>query len=290
MNGAGRAYLTLAAGDARYLEMALDLALSLRAWTSLPIVLAADEPLARRAEGPLRGIFTEVVRLEPRFLDGRARKFGVAAASRFDETIYLDSDCIVLSDPAFLWDDVGAGPVTMAGEMLGPNDDGYHHGFSTRAIIRELALRAYFKTNSGVFHFRREGGREALEACLLCHQDEVLSRLARRLRPWRYLGDELAFGVVGGRRGFEAFRGRGPMYWPHEIRALDPVRPTKPVLHFIAPIPAATLEALLDGVRHRRREAGLDPEGSVACWRQEARKSRISWMANQALRRVIGRA
>ncbi len=287
MNGAGRAYLTLAVGDRRYLEMAVDLALSLRAWTALPIVLAADDALAARADASFRGIFTEVVLLQARFLEGRARKFGVAAVSRFDETLYIDSDCIVVSDPSSLWDAAGGGPLTMAGEMLLPTDSGYHHGFSTRAIIRQLGLRAYFKTNSGVFHFRREGGREALEACLRCHQDEVRRRLARRFRPWRYLGDEIAFGVVGGRRGFETFGGPGPMYWADEIRALDLARPTKPVLHFIAPIPAATLDGLLEGVVRRRREARLSAEGSVEIWRREARKSGLSWIANQAIRRMI---
>ena len=287
MNVARRAYLTLAVGDRRYLEMAADLALSLRAWTALPIVLAADDTLAARADASFGGVFTEVVRLEPRFLEGRARKFGVAAASRFDETIYVDSDCIVLSDPASLWDAAGVGPVTMAGEMLGPADRAYHHGFATRGIMRELDLRAYFKTNSGVFHFRREGGREALEACLRCHRDEVLPRLGRRLRPWRYLGDEIAFGVVGGRRGFGAFTGPGPMYWSQEVEALDLAHPTKPVLHFISPIPRATLDGLLEGVARRRREAGLPADGSLGYWREEARKSGLSWIANQAIRRLI---
>lgn len=152
MSDGGRAYLTMAVGDSRYLEMAVDLALSLRAWTTLPIVLAADSLLA-------------------------------GAASRFAETVYVDADCIVLADPSHIWKGVGSGPLTMVGERLGLADDEYHHGFSTRYIMERLGLDAYLKTNSGVFHFRREGGRGALEACLRCHLDEVRPRLASRLRP-----------------------------------------------------------------------------------------------------------
>ena len=77
------------------------------------------------------------------------------------------------------------------------------------------------------------------------------------------------------------------MYWADEIRALDPTRPGKPILHFLAPVPAATLAALLAGVRRRRRDAGLPWDLSYAWWRREARKSGLSWLANQTLRRVM---
>ena len=43
---ASRGYLTLAARDPRYLEMAVDMALSLREHSDLPVALAADETLA----------------------------------------------------------------------------------------------------------------------------------------------------------------------------------------------------------------------------------------------------
>ena len=202
-------------------------------------------------------------------------------------SLFVDADALALADPAPIWRAASAAPVTMTGEMLGPDDRAYHHGFATRALMRRLGLRAYLKSNSGVFHVRRAGGAEALAACVRCHREEV-SRLPTRLRPWRYLGDELAFGVVGGRLGLGTFSGPGPMYWAPEILTLDPERPTKPILHFIASVPRRTLDAVLEGVRARRRAAGIDPDASLAVWRWKARRGALSWTANQTIRRLIG--
>src|SRR5262249_38325277 len=129
-------------------------------------------------------------------------------------------------------------------------------------------------------------GAAVLEACARCYAEE-LPRLPRRLRPWRYLGDELAFGVIGGRLGLGTFTGPGPMYWPDEIRTLDPDRPAKPILPFIAAIPEKTLDAVLEGVRARRRAAGLPPDASLQSWRWKARRGAVSWRANQTIRRLV---
>jgi len=266
-----RGYLTMAVGRRPYLEMAVDLALSLKERTTLPVLLAADEKLGALARDVFRGVFTEIVRIERRFLDGRARKFGVAAASPLDETMFIDADCLALSDPDPVWSWTGPGPLTMAGELLGPADDRDHHGFSTRKLMERLDLPAYLKTNSGVFHVRREGGPAAMEECFRCYVEEVRPALRSRLRPWRFLGDELGFGVAGGRRGFHTFAPPGPMYWPAEILSLDPARPSKPILHFIGPVPSPTLERLLSDVKRRRRSVGLPPESSLTTWRREAR-------------------
>ena len=279
-----RGYLTMAVGHPRYLEMAVDMALSLRGHTTLPVVLASDDRLAVMARARYRDIFADIVGVEPRFLDGRARKFGVAVASPFNETVFIDADCLVLDDPEPIWGGAGPGPVTMVGEMLGPGDHAYHHGFSTAELMERFHLSAYLKTNSGVFHFRREGGREAFEACLRCFLDELRPALRNPLRPWRFLGDELGFGLAGGRGGFHTFPSPGPMYWAPEIQALDPARPTKPILHFIAPVPEPILEHLLEDVRARRAAAGLSPDASRSVWRREARSSGLSWVANRALR------
>ncbi|MSR22095.1 MAG: hypothetical protein EXR92_00805 [Gemmatimonadetes bacterium] len=286
MNLHGRGYLTMAVGRRHYLEMAVDMALSLRERSSLPILLASDEAMGALAAAQFPGVFSEIVPIERRFLRGRARKFGVAAASPFEETVFIDADCLVLSDPETIWAGAGDGPVTMVGEMLGPTDDRYHQGFSTRDLMKALGLQAYLKTNSGVFHFRRGGGLGAMEECLRCFEEEVRPALRSPLRPWRFLGDELGFALAGGRLGFHTFSPPGPMYWEAEIQALDPDRPSKPILHFIAPIPVNTLVRLLDDIRWRRHAAGLPSERSLPTWRREARISRFSWVANRALRRL----
>jgi hypothetical protein len=289
---ADRAYLTLAQKDPRYLEMAVDLALSVRRWDALPFVLCADDELAERAQARFPGVFDEIVRLEPRWRGGHQAKLGAGSlvAADFAETLYLDADCLVLADPASIWAGASAEPLTFVGERLRRGDDTYHHGFSTRALMERFGLDAYLKTNSGVFHARRDGGPAALEACFRCFVDEIVPRLSRPRLPWRLIGDELAIGVTGGRRGFGTFEEPGPMCWAQDMRALDPARPFKPVLHFIVPMPARTLSAVLDGVRERRRRAGLPPEDSVAGWTWKARRSGYGWFLQRAHRRLVGRA
>jgi hypothetical protein len=141
-----------------------------------------------------------------------------------------------------------------------------HHGFSTRDLIARFDLPWYLKSNSGVFYFRREPALEIMDACLACHRDEIL----RTLRGG-FLGDELAFGVVGGRRGLATFPSPGPMFWPAEFAKIDLGRPKHPVLHFLAPLAPATLDALVRDADRRRREAGV-PGSAAPHWHLEQRQ------------------
>ncbi|MEX2526954.1 MAG: hypothetical protein WEA09_04890 [Gemmatimonadota bacterium] len=269
MISARRGYLTMAVRKRQYLEMAVDMALSLREWSRLPIALATDEALRTRAEALPPGVFHEITLVEPRFLRGRAMKYGAALASPFQEAIFIDSDCLVLSPPDPIFQMAGPGPLTFIAEVLNPEDDRNHQGFSTRHLMQRLQLSRYFKSHSGAFHLRRAGAIPLMEACLECYINEILP-LRSLFRPWRFLGDELGFGVVGGRRGFDAFQGPSPIFWGKEILELNPEAPLRPILHFIGPVPSLTLEHLLEGVRRRRREVGLPEEASVAIWRAEA--------------------
>ncbi|MGE0160291.1 MAG: hypothetical protein AB7T31_12845 [Gemmatimonadales bacterium] len=270
---ASRGYLTLAARDARYLEMAVDMALSLRQHTDLPIVLAADDELGEIARTRYGAAFTAVTRVPERFRRGRALKYGTAEASPFDETTFVDADCLVLGSLDHLFDALDRADMAMTGEQLGADEDRDHHGFSTTWLIRRFGLATYLKTNSGLFCFRREPALAIMEACLACHTDEVL-----RLR-WmtlfglsgKWLGDELAFGIVGGRRGLGTLPKPDAMYWPEEIAALDLRRPGKPLLHMLWPLEAEQLDQLVEGTAARRRAAGV-PGDAAAHWREESRR------------------
>jgi hypothetical protein len=261
-----RGLVTLAAGDARYLEMAVDLALSARAHSPLPIALVADTPTARRAAERYAGVFDEVRALPPRFRDGRARKYGVPEATPWERAIFIDADCFLLGPLERFWEELRETDFALVGERIGIDRREVHHGFETRALIARFGLPWYLKSNSGVFYFRREAALPIVDACLACHRDEILTRLRGG-----FLGDELAFGVVGGRLGLARFPSPGPMYWPSEFGALDLDRPEKPVLHVLAPLPAKVLGRLVTQADRRRRDAGLP--GSVAShWKEEQRR------------------
>lgn len=268
---AARGYLTLAAGRPEYLEMAVDMALSLREHTDLPTGIVCDAALAPSACGRYRAVFDAVTILPARFDRGRVRKYGVAEACPFEEAVFIDADCLVLGPLDPLFESLAHGPMAMLGQQLTTRDDENHHGFSTRWLMGRFALTRYLKTNSGVFAFRREPALEIMQAFLRCFEDEALPRLRW---PWlrgAWLGDEIAIGIVGGRLGIGTLAGEHPMYWPGEFASIDPDHPAKPLLHFIWPPAPRLLERLLEDMRRRRRAAGVDGDGSSA-WLAEVRE------------------
>jgi len=266
-----RGYLTLAARDPRYLEMAVDMALSLRAHTSLPIALAADDALAGVARARYARAFDEITLVPARFRRGRALKFGTAAASPFEATMFVDADCIVLGTLDHLWTALDTADMAMIGEHLTAGDDRTHHGFSTRALIHRFDLNTYLKTNSGLFCFERAPALAIMEECRVCHETEVLRQLRWQTLLGRWLGDELAFGIVGGRRGLGTLPKPDAMYWPTEIATLDLSRPTKPLLHMLWPLEERQLEQLVAVTSMRRAAAGV-PGDAAAHWREESRR------------------
>ena len=271
MTTPSRGYLTLAARDPRYLEMAVDMALSLRGHTSLPIALAADDELAAVARTRYAAAFHAITVIHPRFREGRALKYGTAEASPFDETIFVDADCIVLGSLDGLWPVLERTPMAMTGEQLTVDEDRAHHGFSTADLVRRFGLETYLKTNSGLFCFRRGPAVEIMHECLVCYRNEVLKRLRWKALLGGWLGDEIAFGIVGGRRKLGTLPKPDAMYWPEEFPTLDLGRPTKPLLHMLWPLEPHQLDQLVDGTRSRRQAAGL-PGDAEAHWRQETRR------------------
>jgi hypothetical protein len=269
MSTAHRGYLTMAVGKSRYLEMAVDMALSLREHTEYPIALAADEPLAATACTRYAGVFDSVVNVHQRFLVDRALKYGTAEASPYEETIFVDADCVVLGSLDGLWSALATTDMAMVGQYLTRDDDENHHGFSTRHLMRRFGLDRYLKTNSGLFCFRRSPTLAIMEECLECYLSEARPKLRLAVLSGGWLGDEIAFGIVGGRRGIDTLPEPALMFWPAEFAHADLTSPAKPLLHLISPLPTAALDHMLSGIRDRRRAANL-PGDSQAHWIEAA--------------------
>ncbi|MGD2045671.1 MAG: hypothetical protein PVJ80_05455 [Gemmatimonadota bacterium] len=268
-----RGYLTMAARNPRFLEMAVDMALSLREHTDLPVAIAVDEPLAAIVNELYPRVFDEVSLIPPRFRTGRSLKYGSAEASPFEETAFVDADCILLGNTDDVFASLESADVAMIGEQLTTTDDVYHHGFSTSYLIRRFGLEQYLKTNSGFFCFRRSTALEIMEECRVCYLEEVLPKLRWSRFLGRWLGDELAFGIIGGRRDLGTLPKPDHMLWPNEIRRLNLANPEKALLHMIWPPAPATLDALLSQAATRRTEAGVPGEVETH-WRDEVKKLR----------------
>ena len=262
MSDPTRGYLTLASGSARYLEMGVDMALSLREHTGHPIGLVCDEEIAEITMTTYPTVFDEVTPLGSDFRKGRTRKYGVAEACTWDEAVFVDADCMVLGSLDHAFDALARTPIAFLGETLSRDDDENHHGFSTRRLMNRFDLEHYLKTNSGLFAFRKVEAEEIMRTCLRCFLDEASPKLSRSLLRGAWLGDEIAIGIVGGRRGLEPLPKPAEMYWPSEFASLDPERPTKPLLHFIWPLPTRTLAELMRMAETRREAAGVPWPGA----------------------------
>ena len=282
---APRGYLTMATGKPDFLEMAVDMALSLREHTELPIALACDRVLEPLVAERFPKVFDRVTRVPERFLEGRIRKYGAAEASPFEEATFIDADCVVLGPLDHLFEEITEHDMVMLGEQLTLADDENHHGFSTRALMRKFGLERYLKTNSGIFSFRKGPAMGIMEECRRCFLEEARPHLRWSILLGRWLGDEIAFGIVGGRRGLGTLPPPAPMYWPHEFDALDLDRPAKPLLHFIWPPPPAVLERLLDEMRGRRERAGVRAGGETQ-WRAEIVKLESMRKRRRLLERI----
>lgn len=265
---AARGYLTMAVGRPRFLEMAVDMALSLREHTALPIALATDAALADVTRTRYPDVFDEVTLLPQRFLDGRGRKYGTAEASPFEETVYVDADCFVLDDLDPLFDALSYSDLAMVGSQLDESFDENHHGFSSRWLMKRFDLPRYMKTNSGIYAFRRSKAMEIMEECLDCFVNEARPSLRWHILLGRWLGDEIAFGIVGGRRNLRTLPQPSPMYWPQEFDAIDLDAPSKPLLHLIWPPPTGVVDEMLARATARRAAAGV-PGDAETHWRDE---------------------
>lgn len=257
-----RGYLTLAAGSSRYLEMAVDMALSLREHTGHPIGLVCDEVIAEMTMSSYATVFDTVSPIGADFRNGRALKYGVAEACTWEEAIFVDADCLVLGPLDHAFDALTDTPMAFVGELLSPASNQRHHGFSTRRLMRTFGLEHYLKTNSGFFAFSKAPAEEIMRECLRCFVDEARPKLAlsRLLGGW--LGDEIAIGIVGGRRQLTPLPKPAEMFWPAEFESIDPDRPGKPLLHFIWPLPTRTFAELMRGAEDRRDAAGVPWPGA----------------------------
>ncbi len=91
--------------------------------------------------------------------------------------------------------------------------------------------------------------------------EEVRPRLTWQIVLGRWLGDEIAIGIVGGRRRLGTLPKPGEMYWPDEFAALDLDAPSKPLLHWIWPLSQTQYQLVTKRASGRRSVIGVRDVG-----------------------------
>lgn len=144
---AERGIVTIATGRQVYLDMARDLALSLKRHSPrIPRAILTDSTQPWIAE-----LFDVVIPLEERFGRGLYQKLCLDLYSPFEKTLYIDSDSLVTRDVEFLWELYADQVVGFAGHSISEG----HWYTDIPTLLQKHGLRSIPQLNGGMLFFAR---------------------------------------------------------------------------------------------------------------------------------------
>jgi len=147
---ATRGVLTLAFGAPKYVEMAKTLARSLvlhSPETPRTVVTDSTDP-------ELQELFTTTVEYKPSFGGNLRQKMYLDQYSPYDETLFIDSDCLVVGDLQVFWDAFKTTSFAVQGLQTlraGDRDEFLNVDF----LLKRFSLAGIPKFNGGIYFFRR---------------------------------------------------------------------------------------------------------------------------------------
>ena len=248
--------------------MSADLALSVKAHSSLPVSLITSPSGARLMAGKYPGLFDHFViadRLESLEPKKRlvAAKIDAIKSSPYELAVFLDSDMVCRKDPSFLLDGLTNEDFRIFGRAYKRDNCSavIHHGIPAIKLFEEFNLDSYVHSSLGAFGFGAAGGSRVAN---LMEAEEPLWR--ERTKKFREsLPAEILFGLIGERTGVSFYNLPGRFYQVQHMgfRWSDNVT----CLHS-APMRHREAARLLSGVVSRRRRAGY-PVGPSLYWVSE---------------------
>ena len=259
------AFVTIATGKRFYLEMAVDMVLTLRRFHDEPVVLLAEGDCLDEARASYADLFTRIVAVPEVPAKKRRAKFLLADLTPAHRAIFVDADILVLKPLQKLIDVAGREPVAMMGSFVGADTTKRHHGIPIPKLCSAFGTDRFFTSHSAAILFDRDRARPFMTEAAKVHEEMLI------LKPGPFIGDELAFGIAGARCGVAQMPKPFPVIWSNEVDDLDLTTPPKPFLHFHLNPPRRVLEAALATVSELRRAHGFDPVASQAAWRRKAR-------------------
>lgn len=144
-----RGVITLAFGDDRYVRMATTLARSIkRNWPGMRVAVVTD-----RDRTFLDASFDDVIPLDPAIGRNLQQKLSLDAYSPYHETLFIDSDCIVVRNMDFVWSMFAGREFSTCGNVRA---DGEWMGASISKLTEELGLSGGLPVfNSGALYWRK---------------------------------------------------------------------------------------------------------------------------------------
>ena len=197
-------YVVLAFDDSRYLDLAVNLALSVRRAETRPISVVVGGGLM--VPDQVRPFFDQVITAPPDpGLRGAMNKLSLVTVSPYGRTLYLDSDCLLFSPRiAFFWQKYRGRAFVVEGHKqstgpvfactLGEKDAG--------ALCRLLNIPFLSVFNAGAIYFERgaEAGRVFTTARAL-YEGPNRDEISYRYKHAGEYADEPFFGAALGQLG-----------------------------------------------------------------------------------------
>jgi hypothetical protein len=195
-------YIVLATGAAPYIEMATNLAASLRVMDPRRgVCLVHDEGAELPAEARL--LFTDFAPLpaDPLYppLMNKLRLYNLSPYAR---TMYVDADCLLVKrDVDLQWERASSRPFSITGDKA---TNGTWHGVRIEDVLRQEGAPYLIRMNSGVFHFDASPAAtaffEGLHRFYLARRNHLNIAIYRGKRTQM---DELYLGVWMGLNGMD---------------------------------------------------------------------------------------
>jgi hypothetical protein len=145
-----RGVITLAFGAQKYIDMASSLARSL-------IVHSPETPRAvitDSADAELRALYTHIVDYRPEFGSDVLHKLHLDLYSPFSETLFIDSDCLVVGNLDIFWGAFEGKYFAVQGlrTLLAGEMDPF---LDVEFLLQHFALKGIPKFNGGIYYFNR---------------------------------------------------------------------------------------------------------------------------------------
>lgn len=201
-------YVVLAFDDARYLDLAVNLALSVRRADIRPISIIVNRAI--EVAEPARALFDQViVAPDDDTMRGAMNKVRLFGLSPYHRTLYLDSDCLLFSPRiAFFWQKYrGHGFVVEGHRQTKGRVFACSLGEKDAAVLcRLLDLPFLSVFNAGAIYFER--GPEAarvFDATRALYDGPHRDAISYRYKHANEYADEPFFGAALGRLGIAPF-------------------------------------------------------------------------------------
>jgi hypothetical protein len=205
---ASEGYVVLALDDPRYLDLAANLALSLRRHDTRPVTVIINPQIPCPAA--YKQLFSQVVTAQDdRAIRGAMNKARLFDLSPYDRTLYLDADCLLFSPRIeFFWRKYRGHPFAVEGHQqasgavfacsLGEKD--------AAALCALLSLPFVAVFNAGVIYFERSpAGRAVFDKARALYAGPHRDAISY---PYKHAGeyaDEPFFGAAMGALGIAPF-------------------------------------------------------------------------------------